>query len=300
LQENVPKQEYSREDARRMLGISEQQLRGWERLGLVRGAGALSFKDLIGLRTLLKLRENRISTQKIGLAVASLKRKIAGVEFPLSELKFLPEGPRLAVQIAGQKMEAISGQILLDFDTSEPRGVKAFPAGGLPASRANMEREAESWFQRGLEMEERGAPIEQTLEAYQKSVELNPHAAGAWVNLGTIHYRMRRYRDAEKYYTRAIEADATYPLAHFNLGNLHDEEGQLDKADEYYKTALRLNPQYADAHFNLALLCERRNDMLQAVHHWKAYLKLDPTSSWAAVARRQLQKLRDATVIRSR
>ena len=133
----MPKQEYSREDARRMLGISEQQLRGWERQGLVRGGEALSFKDLIGLRTLLKLRESRISTQKIGLAVASLKRKIAGVEYPLSELKFLPEERRLAVQIAGQKMEAISGQILLDFDTTEPRGVKTFPT-ETPASRANL------------------------------------------------------------------------------------------------------------------------------------------------------------------
>jgi tetratricopeptide (TPR) repeat protein len=299
LQENVPKQEYAREDVRRMLGISEQQLRGWERQGLVRGAEVLSFKDLIGLRTLLKLRENRISTQKIGLAVASLKRKIAGVEYPLSELKFLPEGRRLAVQFAGQKMEAISGQILFDFDNTLPHGVKSFPA-ATPASRANLEREAESWFQRGLEIEERGAPVEQAIEAYQKSVELNPHAAGAWVNLGTIHYRMHRYRDAETFYTRAIEADASYPLAHFNLGNLHDEEGRPEKADELYKSALRLNPQYADAHFNLALLCERRNDTLQAVHHWKMYLKLDPSSSWAAVARRQLQKLRDVTVISNR
>jgi tetratricopeptide (TPR) repeat protein len=196
-------------------------------------------------------------------------------------------------------MEPITGQILLDFETAEQRGVKLFPT--EPAvNRANMEREAEFWFQRGLELEERSAPIEETIEAYQKSVHLNPHAAGAWVNLGTIHYRLRRYRDAEKFYARAIEADPAYPLAHFNLGNLHDEEGRLDSADESYSQALRLNPQYADAHFNLALLCERRNEMLKAAHHWKTYLKLDPTSSWAAVARRQLQKLRDATVIRNK
>jgi tetratricopeptide (TPR) repeat protein len=299
LQENVPKQEYSREEVRRMLGISEQQFRGWEKQGLVRDPEVFSFKDLTGLKTLLNLRENRISTQKIGMAVASLKRKFAGVEHPLSEMKFVPDGRRLAVQVAGQKMEAISGQILFDFENPAPRGIRSFPV-ETPVNRANLDREAEIWFQRGLEMEEAGAPIEHTIEAYKKSVELNPHAAGAWVNLGTIHYRMRRYRDAEKFYTRAIEADAAYPLAHFNLGNLHDEEGRLEKADEFYRSALRLNPQYADAHFNLALLCERRNDMLQAVHHWKVYLKLDPTSSWAAVARRQLQKLREATVIRSR
>jgi tetratricopeptide (TPR) repeat protein len=298
LQENVPKQEYAREDVRRMLGISEQQLRGWERQGLVRDPAAFSFKDLIGLRTLLKLRENRISTQRIGLAVASLK-KVIGVEHPLSELRFQAEGRRLAVQVAGQRMEPITGQILFDFETVEQRGVRSFPT--EPAvNRANMEREAEFWFQHGLELEERSAPIDETIEAYQKSVHLNPHAAGAWVNLGTIHYRLRRYRDAEKFYARALEADPAYPLAHFNLGNLHDEEGRLDKADESYSQALRLNPQYADAHFNLALLCERRNEMLKAVHHWKTYLKLDPSSSWAAVARRQLQKLRDATVIRNK
>jgi tetratricopeptide (TPR) repeat protein len=298
LQENVPKQEYSREDVRRMLGISEQQLRGWEKQALVRDPQVFSFKDLIGLRTLLKLRENRISTQKIGMAVASLKQKI-GLEHPLSELKFLPEGRRLAVQVAGQKMEPISGQILLDFDTVAPRSVASFPA-EPPVSRAVLEREAELWFQRGLELEEQSAPIEETIAAYQKSVQLNPGAAGAWVNLGTIHYRLRRYQDAEAFYTRAIEADNTYPLAHFNLGNLHDEEGRLDKAEESYTRALRFNPQYADAHFNLALLCERRNETLKAVHHWRSYLKLDPTSSWAAVARRQWQKLREATLIRNK
>jgi len=295
----VPKQDYSREDVRRMLGISEQQLRGWERQNLVRDPEVFSFKDLIGLRTLIKLRENRISTQKIGLAVASLKRKIAGLEYPLSEVKFVPEGRRLSVQVAGQRLEPISGQILFDFETAERRDVKSFPA-EPPLNRASLEREAECWFQRGLELEERSAPIEETVAAYQKSVDLNPHAAGAWVNLGTIHYRMRRFREAERFYARAIEADPAYPLAHFNLGNLHDEEGRLDKAEDSYNRALRLNPQYADAHFNLALLCERRNEMLKAVHHWKTYLKLDPTSSWAAVARRQLQKLRDATVIQNK
>jgi tetratricopeptide (TPR) repeat protein len=298
LQENVPKQEYSREDVRRMLGVSEQQLRGWERQGLVRCDSTFSFKDLIALRTLLKLRESDFSTQKIGLAVAALKRKIAGIEHPLSELKFVPEGRRITVQMAGQRMEAVSGQILFDFDsTPAGGGVKSFPAG--PPDRVSPEKEAEFWFQRGLELEEVGAPAEDTIAAYRKSVELNPNAAGAWVNLGTVHFRMRRYRDAEAYYQQAIQADAQYPLAHFNLGNLYDEQGQLDKANEYYGSALRLSPQYADAHFNLALLCERRGETMKAVHHWKAYLKIDPTTSWAAVARRQLEKLRDATVIRS-
>ena len=61
--------------------------------------------------------------------------------------------------------------------------------------------------------------------------------------------------------------------------------------------AVKLNPDYADAHFNLALIAERKNDNMNAVKHWKAYLKLDGGSSWAAQARKQLERLRKLTVV---
>ena len=281
-----------------MLGVSEQQLRSWERQGLIRGAESFSFADLTRLRTLRKLRENRVPTQRIGRAIASLKQKLSGVEDPLSELNLLPDGRRIAVQVEGQRMEPISGQILFDFETSEG-GVKSFPA-APPVNRVTQEKQAEFWFQKGLALEETDAPIEEAIDAYRRAVDLNPYAAGAWVNLGTIHYRMRMFLEAEQFYQRAIDADPKYPLAHFNLGNLYDEQGQTDKAESYYASALRLNSRYADAHFNLALLFERKGDLMRAVHHWKTYLKLDPSSSWAQVARKQLEKLRDATVVRSR
>jgi tetratricopeptide (TPR) repeat protein len=129
---------------------------------------------------------------------------------------------------------------------------------------------------------------------------LNPEAAGAMVNLGTIYYRMRKYPEAEAFYCDAVEADPSYPLAQFNLGNLYDELGRTDEAFVYYRKALALNPDYGDAHFNLALLCERTGDNLKAVHHWKIYLKLDRTGEWAEIARKQLERLRQATVIHPR
>jgi hypothetical protein len=39
---------------------------------------------------------------------------------------------------------------------------------------------------------------------------------------------------------------------------------------------------------------------MQAVAHWKTYLKLDRAGEWADIARRQLERLREATVIQSR
>lgn len=279
-----------------MLRVSEKQLRSWERQGLMEtGAASFSFHDLLALKTLLKLREQRISPRIIGRAIVSLKRKLAGVEHPLSELKIISDSGKITVQVDGRKMDAISGQLLLDFDESDLRKLASFPV--KSAEPAVREREAEAHFQHGLQLEETGAPAEEVIAAYQKAIEANPHAAGALVNLGTICYRMRKFAEAESHYRCAIEADPRYPLAHFNLGNLYDEMGDIDQAREHYEKALAVSPTYSDAHFNLALLCERSGQTLQAVGHWKAYLKLDSGSSWAGVARRQLDRLKASNLV---
>jgi tetratricopeptide (TPR) repeat protein len=274
-----------------MLHLSERQLRTWERRGLVPAAGEYSFRDLIALRTIGELRARRIPLRKIGSALDSLKQKLSEVRDPLAELKIFSDGRNIAVRVAGQNMEALTGQILFDFDTSELASVQSLPPQPPPAPR---EHDSEAWFQKGLFLEETGAPVEEAVEAYLQAVEFNPQAAGALVNLGTIRYRLRQFKEAEDYYTRALQADPHYPLAHFNLGNLYDERGDLSRAHHCYEAALRINPRYGDAHFNLALLCERRGDVLRAVHHWKAYLKIDSSGNWADIARRQLEKLRVA------
>jgi tetratricopeptide (TPR) repeat protein len=293
----APNEEYSRAEVRRQFNLSERQLKSWERQDLISPAESYSFSDLIAIQTLIKLRESHIQPRQIGRALQSLRQKLGGVKQPLSELRIVSNGRKITVHLAGQKMEAISGQILLDFDAAELGGVRSFPESKHSANRI---RESESWFQKGLELEETGAPVEQAVKAYEKVLELNPNAAGALVNLGTIYYRQRKFGEAEKFYRRAITADAGYPLAQFNLGNLYDEQGRVQEALDHYRRALALNPKYADAHFNLALLCERTGENLKAVHHWKSYLKLDSAGQWAEIARRQLERLRQATLIHSR
>ena len=289
----TPKEEFSRADVRRKFGLSERQLKSWERQRLIPEAAAYSFSDLLAVQTLIKLRESKIKPREIARALDSLREKLTWVKQPLSELRVVSDGGKIRVHVSGQKMEAISGQILLDFDSRELGGIASFPD---RKPKVNRTRESEEWFQRGLELEETGAPVEQAVDAYRKVLDLNPGAAGALVNLGTIYYRLRKFGEAEKYYREAIEADPAYPLAQFNLGNLYDEQGRLPDALGHYLRALSLNPHYADAHFNLALLCERQGDMMKAVHHWKAYLKLDNSGQWAEIARRQLERLRQAVI----
>ena len=175
---------------------------------------------------------------------------------------------------------------LLEFPAKDPRAEER-------EQRANAER----WFQRGLELEQSGSPVETVIEAYEKAIDLDPNSAGALVNLGTIHFNGRDYTRAKRFYEKALEVDPEYALAHFDLANLFDERGDRPKAIEHYQAALRIAPNYADAHYNLALLYQGSNQTMRAVQHWTSYLKLDPAGHWATIARRELTKLREAALV---
>src|ERR1051326_3848254 len=122
----APNEVYSRADVRRQFGLSERQLRSWEKQDLISHAESYTFSDLIAIQTLIKLRESRIQTKQIGKALQSLRQKLDGVKQPLSELRIVSNGRKIAVHLAGQKMEAISGQILLDFEAGALAGVRTF------------------------------------------------------------------------------------------------------------------------------------------------------------------------------
>ena len=263
MPEIAPKESYSREEVLRLLAISERKLRGWEKNGLIRQADTFAFSDLIALRTLAKLTQDHVPPATIRNAVAALRERLRDIADPLKELKVFADGRRIRVEIGHQHMEAMSGQLLFNFDQTELKRLLTFP--GNQAERRqqqeqkNQKETAERWFQRGLELEQTGA-VEDAIKAYETAARLDPGSAGALVNLGTIYFNARQYDRAERYYKRALEIDGNYALAHFNIANLYDERNDDGLALQHYKTAILLNPQYADAHYNLALLLERQGD----------------------------------------
>jgi tetratricopeptide (TPR) repeat protein len=291
------KQAYSRAGARRLLKISERQLKSWESQKLVSPSESYGFKELLALRTLLQLRAARVAPLQIRRALTALGKTLRDIHDPLTQLKIYAHGKRIRVDVDGRAMEAESGQLLLDFDQVELKRLLEFRAPEQPSAERVRRTAAEHWFQRGLELEQTGAPIDEVIEAYKKAVELDPTSAGALVNLGTIQFNARNFKEAEAYYLAALEADPKYALAHFDLANLYDERGDHGKALSHYQAALEISPQYADAHYNLALLYQGANQPMKAVRHWTDYLRLDPASHWSSIARRELAKLRKAAVV---
>jgi len=286
---------YSRAEVRRILKINENRLRSWERMGLCKPQQRFEFADLIALKTLQKLRENRIPAERIEQSLESLRAKLSGIDHPLWELKIVSDGRKVAVELPGGKMEALTGQMLFNFEASTLRPVAEFEVPKQPQDDLHRVQEAELWFQKGLELEEQGEPPEAIIEAYTKALELNPKAAGAWINIGTVHYREGDLREAEFSYRQGLKAYPDYALAHFNLGNICEEMGRLEEADEHYAAAIALDGGYSDAHYNLALVKERLDQPMAAAKHWRCYLNLDPASPWSHIARQQLDTLLKVT-----
>jgi len=295
-------QAYSREEVCRQLGVSKRQLESWEKQNLLPSSRSFSFADILALRTLVGLRESKVSAVQIRKAVHAVRRHFREFENPLTEVKIYSLGKKIEVQFAGnRKMDPISGQLILNFDQSEISKLLAFPGQteeSEAARKVRSRREAEHWFEKGLDLEQTGAPVQEVIAAYQKAAEIDPTSAGALVNLGTVYFNARDWRRAEQYYRKAVEVDPEYALAHFNLGNLYDERGDRAAALQHYQAAIRIHPRYADAHYNIALLYQAMGQPLKAVHHWKAYLTMDPSSAWAAIARREFAKIKEATIHR--
>ena len=281
---------FARAEVRRILKITENRLRSWERLGLCEHRAEFGFADLIALKALQKLRENRIPNERIKRSLASLTEKLSGIERPLWELKITSDGRKVAVDLPGGKMEALSGQMLFKFEASSLKPVTALEQ---ERTRPEMDTvgEAERLFRQGLDLEEAGEPASKVVETYEQALKLNPKAAGAWVNIGTIRYREGNLAEAERCYREALKVSPSYALAHFNLGNVCEELDRLSEAVNHYKIALRLQSGYSDVYYNLALVYERLGEPMRAAKQWQAYLQLDSSGPWAGIARQQLNSL---------
>lgn len=284
---------YSRSGLRRILGINENRLRSWERAGLTEAKESYTFSDLISLRTLQGLRAEHISTKRIQQALEQLRHRLAAGPHPLSEFKIVSYGRRIALELPGEKIEALTGQLLLKFDVERLRQASVVEMQSASGQSQQPAPDSEALFQRALELENNGAPVPEVVELYRKVLECDPGAAGALVNLGTLRFRQGETDQAEQDYRDALRLSPSYALAHYNLANICDTAGRLEEAVQHYSAALRYRPDYADAHYNLALVEERLGSWAEAAKHWNAYLQFDSSSPWAKIARVKLQRLRE-------
>lgn len=95
--------------------------------------------------------------------------------------------------------------------------------------------------------------FDKALQGFVDAQVEHPEDPAVLMNLGSAHYKMRAYDEAQAAFAAAtLAADPELAAqAFYNLGNVAFRQGQLEEAVARYRRALELNPEDADAKFNL-------------------------------------------------
>ena len=274
---------FSPENVQRILGLTAKQLDYWDRLRLVspqkeQESRFYDFRDLIGLRTVKQLVEEGVPANRLRRALTALHEQLFQVHAPLAELRILSDGKDVIVERHGARLEPLSGQFVLNFETRELD----------EKVRVIAERSADDWLALAVNYEADKKTRAEAMDAYERALRIDPAKVEALLNCGTLHYEDGNFEKASEYFTCAISAEPDSALAHFNLGSVLEEMGDVATARKHLRQAVRLDPNYPDAQYNLAYVCEKLGAFAEARDHWQAYLKLDPAGPWSNYARQRL------------
>jgi len=95
---------------------------------------------------------------------------------------------------------------------------------------------------------------QEAIDAFRKSVSLNPDYAEAWFNMGNTYGKTGKFNDAVMVFNKAIAINKNYAEAYAGLGIAYASLGKIDEALKNMASAIKINPQYAMVYFNRALI----------------------------------------------
>jgi tetratricopeptide (TPR) repeat protein len=259
-----------------MLGLSRHIVSGLISAGFVtptrgkRNEWRFTFTDLMLLRTAHALQAQQIPARRILQSLARLKATLPA-ELPLTGLRISAIGSDVAVRDRSGRLQADSGQLLMDFDVVAP------VAGSVailerPSVRKEPAPDPQALFERALSLEE-SDPAEAEA-AYLQALAIAPGMEEAYLNLGAMWAAEGRYVDVVRLSDDALLRCPDSALLHFNRGVALDHLEHLDDAAAAYERALELDPMLADAHYNLAELRQQAGDERGALRHYSAYRRL--------------------------
>jgi predicted O-linked N-acetylglucosamine transferase (SPINDLY family) len=93
--------------------------------------------------------------------------------------------------------------------------------------------------------------LQEAEASYRQVLQLEPDAAIAHYNLGTILNDLGRLDEAETSYRRALQIEPDSAITHNNLGLTLTDLGRLEEAAASYRQALQIQPDHAEAYSNL-------------------------------------------------
>lgn len=120
----------------------------------------------------------------------------------------------------------------------------------LCATKTPGAEEAKDWFLEGNLLAKDGR-YDHAVEAYQKSLKLNPGSTVVYYNLGLAYKKLKQYEQAVAALEKAVEMEPDYLEAHLALGSTYNSMEQWESAIAHLNLVVHRIPDDAEAHGNL-------------------------------------------------
>jgi len=117
---------------------------------------------------------------------------------------------------------------------------------------------------------------EQSIEEYNKALNLDPNYANA-LNMAAYEYmELKNFEKAVEYFKRYVSVLPGQPNPLDSLAEAYLRMGKLDEAVEKYKKALEVKPDYYPSMAALAYVCALREDYSEASEWLDKYIEVAP------------------------
>ena len=143
---------------------------------------------------------------------------------------------------------------------------------------------AELYFRIGFCLYDLGI-LTETIQAYDKAIEINPQYATAYNNRGIAKSELGQVAEAIADYDKAIDLNPQYATAYNNRGIAKSELGQVAEAIADYDKAIDLNPQYATAYYNRGIAKKNLGQVAEAIADYDKAIDLNPQYATAYYGR---------------
>ena len=134
-----------------------------------------------------------------------------------------------------------------------------------------------AYFELGVECN-RPESREDSVTAFRRSLELNPHYLPTWINLGYVLCELNRATEAVECLSSALNLDPKSSEARCNLGVAYLRMGKPAAAEAQFRESVRLRPGYLNALLNLARSLGMQGRFPEAGLIGEQCLELSPTN----------------------
>lgn len=134
------------------------------------------------------------------------------------------------------------------------------------------------------------------IEKYRQMVQLAPHLAAAYNNLGMLYFNHREYAEAAPVLERGLHIDPQMGTATALLGLSYFELGENEKAEPILERAIRANPADNNVQMSLAHVLLNLGKSQEAIQSLNDYVSRNPKDqqAWYLLGKTYLQMSEDA------